>query len=149
MKPLNRPQSVILPMLTASFPIGMVTAMNNAAALIASSVASTSRTPFLPHVPLPANLPIPHLAKGTVIPPRAPFLAMLGDQQRGTNVETPVKVIEDAVAKVVGSREMLAEMKEQNALMRDVIYMLANIDDSKIGRMANRYNRGLDRAYGR
>ncbi len=113
-------------------------------------------TPFIPHTPRLANLPIPHLAKGTVIPPRAPFLAVLGDQSRGTNVETPVGVIEDAVAKVIAPREMLAEMKaqnatmkEQNALLRDVIYMLANIDDAKIGKMANRYNRGLDRAYGR
>lgn len=33
---------------------------------------------------------IPHLAKGAVIPPKAPFLAMLGDQQHGTNIETPL-----------------------------------------------------------
>ncbi len=106
-------------------------------------------TPFIPHMPRLANLPIPHLAKGTVIPPRAPFLAMLGDQQRGTNVETPVKVIEDAVAKVVGSRELLAAIQEGNSLARDLLYAVSNIDDSKIGKMANRYNRGLDRAYGR
>jgi len=33
---------------------------------------------------------IPHLAKGAVIPPKAPFLAMLGDQRNGTNIETPL-----------------------------------------------------------
>ncbi|MCR5835962.1 MAG: hypothetical protein K6G88_05625 [Lachnospiraceae bacterium] len=39
--------------------------------------------------PLPVPR-IPHLAKGAVIPPKAPFLAMLGDQQHGTNIETPL-----------------------------------------------------------
>lgn len=32
---------------------------------------------------------IPELARGAVIPPNAPFLATLGDQKRGQNIETP------------------------------------------------------------
>lgn len=32
---------------------------------------------------------VPYLAKGAVIPPNAPFMAVLGDQKRGTNIETP------------------------------------------------------------
>ena len=40
---------------------------------------------------------IPYLASGAVIPPRAPFLAVLGDQRSGTNVEAPLSTIEDAV----------------------------------------------------
>lgn len=32
---------------------------------------------------------IPYLAKGAVIPPRSEFLAVLGDQRQGTNIETP------------------------------------------------------------
>ena len=44
---------------------------------------------------------IPYLATGAVIPPNAPFLAVLGDQKRGTNVEAPISVIEDAVNKAV------------------------------------------------
>ena len=45
---------------------------------------------------------IPELAKGAVIPPRAPFLAMLGDQKSGTNVEAPLETIKQAVAEVGG-----------------------------------------------
>ena len=45
---------------------------------------------------------IPLLAKGAVIPPRAPFLAMLGDQKSGTNVEAPLETIKQAVAEVGG-----------------------------------------------
>lgn len=41
---------------------------------------------FLPTVPVPK---IPFLAKGAVIPPNSPFTAVLGDQKRGTNIETP------------------------------------------------------------
>lgn len=46
---------------------------------------------------------IPALAKGAVIPPNAPFLAMLGDQKRGTNIEAPLETIQQAVANVIGS----------------------------------------------
>lgn len=45
---------------------------------------------------------IPYLATGAVIPPRAPFLAMLGDQRNGTNIEAPLDTIKQAVAEVVG-----------------------------------------------
>lgn len=36
---------------------------------------------------------IPYLATGAVIPPNAPFVAMLGDQKRGTNIETPESLL--------------------------------------------------------
>lgn len=40
---------------------------------------------------------IPYLAKGAVIPPNAPFAAVLGDQTRGYNIEAP----EDLIRKIV------------------------------------------------
>lgn len=39
---------------------------------------------------------IPHLAKGAVIPPRSRFLAVLGDQRSGYNIETPLDTMVDA-----------------------------------------------------
>ena len=39
---------------------------------------------------------IPHLAKGAVIPPNREFMAVLGDQNRGNNIETP----EDLLRKI-------------------------------------------------
>ena len=36
---------------------------------------------------------IPHLAEGAVIPPNNEFLAVLGDQRRGTNIETPLSTM--------------------------------------------------------
>lgn len=40
---------------------------------------------------------IPRLATGTVIPPNREFLAVLGDQKSGTNVEAPLATIEKAM----------------------------------------------------
>lgn len=43
------------------------------------------------------NIPkIPELARGAVIPPNAPFLAMLGDQKSGTNIEAPLDTLIEA-----------------------------------------------------
>lgn len=46
---------------------------------------------------------IPYLAQGAVIPPNREFLAVLGDQTHGTNVEAPLETIEQAVANVMGN----------------------------------------------
>jgi len=49
-----------------------------------------------------ANLPtIPHLAQGAVIPPNREFLAVLGDQPHGTNIEAPLETIQQALANVL------------------------------------------------
>lgn len=44
---------------------------------------------------------IPYLAQGAVLPANRPFLAMLGDQKHGTNVEAPLDTIKQAVAEVM------------------------------------------------
>lgn len=41
---------------------------------------------------------IPYLAQGAVIPANQPFLAVLGDQKRGTNIEAPLSAIQEAVS---------------------------------------------------
>ncbi len=53
----------------------------------------------LPRVP---EYQIPRLAKGAVLPANRPFLAVVGDQRRGTNVEAPLETIRQAVADVLG-----------------------------------------------
>lgn len=45
---------------------------------------------------------IPYLASGAVIPPNKEFMAVLGDQNRGTNIEAPLETIKQAVRDVVG-----------------------------------------------
>lgn len=46
---------------------------------------------------------IPYLAKGAVIPPRSEFLAVLGDQKQGNNIETPEALIRKIVREESGS----------------------------------------------
>ena len=48
-----------------------------------------------------ASIAVPAFARGVVIPPNQPFLGILGDQKTGTNVETPLSTIEQAVANVL------------------------------------------------
>ena len=51
----------------------------------------------IPHV---GFYKIPELAQGAVIPPNNPFLAVLGDQQSGTNIEAPLETIKQALREV-------------------------------------------------
>ena len=53
----------------------------------------------LPNVTVPQ---IPTLAQGAVIPPNREFLAMLGDQSSGTNVEAPLETIKQALVEALG-----------------------------------------------
>lgn len=57
----------------------------------------------------PRTPSIPHLAKGTVIPPNAPFMAVLGDQKHGTNIEAPLETIKQALAEVLAMQDGAGE----------------------------------------
>lgn len=52
------------------------------------------------------NVPqIPKLATGAVIPPRSEFMAILGDQRRGVNIETPLDTMVEAFNKALDDRK--------------------------------------------
>lgn len=65
-----------------------------------NAITGTVGIPKIPEIP---NLNIPKLATGAVIPPNAPFMAILGDQKRGTNIEAPLDTIKQAIREEVGS----------------------------------------------
>lgn len=44
----------------------------------------------------------PHLARGAVIPPNHEFLAVLGDQRAGKNIETPLSAMKQAFLEALG-----------------------------------------------
>lgn len=48
------------------------------------------------NIPAISEVTIPRLAQGAVIPPNREFLAVLGDQTSGTNVEAPLSTIQQA-----------------------------------------------------
>ena len=86
---------------------------------------------------------IPYLAQGAVIPPNAPFMAVLGDQRHGTNLEAPEGLIRQIIQEemfdivggmmsgfeaVVGQLEILTEVVDTK-----------EIGDDAIGRSVKRY----------
>nr|DAI76977.1 MAG TPA: minor tail protein [Caudoviricetes sp.] len=49
------------------------------------------------------ELQIPRLAKGAVIPPNREFMAVLGDQKQGTNIEAPADLIRQIVREEINN----------------------------------------------
>lgn len=85
---------------------------------------------------------IPYLAQGAVIPANREFLAVLGDQHSGTNVEAPLAVIEQAVANVLDD-QLTALMAGFEAVVKAIenkdttVY----IGDAAVGQAAARWQR--------
>ena len=86
---------------------------------------------------------IPYLAQGAVIPPNREFMAVLGDQSHGTNVEAPLATIQQAVADVMQDNldGELAALEAIRGTLLDILQAVYGIDisDTKIGKAANRY----------
>lgn len=88
----------------------LVNGLGDLGGAIANKVSSawnavTSGSPAQQSMEAPlASLPVPALARGAVIPPNRRFLAMLGDQTNGTNVEAPLETIQEALAEVLAAQ---------------------------------------------
>ena len=79
---------------------------------------------------------IPHLATGAVIPPNRQFLAVLGDQKQGNNIEAPESAIEAAVARGIAnsglsSQTAILQIGEQE--FGRLIYSLNNQQVQRVG----------------
>jgi hypothetical protein len=85
---------------------------------------------------------IPYLAKGAVIPPNAPFLAMLGDQKHGTNIEAPLATIEAAVERVMSRYSGMADERIV-VLLSQLLEAVLNIeiDGEVISKAIDNYRR--------
>lgn len=86
------------------------------------------------------NIPtIPHLAQGAVIPPNREFMAVLGDQSSGTNIEAPLDTIKQAVGEEFAPyAEAIVEAVMQ--VVSAVNNKELKIGDKEIGRANDRYN---------
>lgn len=86
---------------------------------------------------------IPYLAQGAVIPPNREFLAVLGDQSSGTNIEAPLSTIQEAVAAVMQDMQdgELVAMERMTDVLRQILEAVYGIrvGDEVIGRAAERY----------
>lgn len=67
------------------------------------------------NIPLIKEVNIPKLATGAVIPPNAPFLAQLGDQKNGNNLEMPENLLRQIVREESGGREPITVIAKAKA----------------------------------
>ena len=94
---------------------------------------------------------VPALATGAVIPPNSEFLAVLGDQKRGRNVEAPEDLIRQIVREEAGSElasslvtamlQVMPMMQQQGGDVELALY----IDSEELARCANKGNASLVR----
>lgn len=86
----------------------------------------------------PFTIPnIPYLAQGAVIPPNREFLAVLGDQKQGTNIEAPLSTIEKAVENVLNRRgyggQQTVILQLDREQLGKVVYELNKAETRRIG----------------
>ncbi|WP_369282181.1 hypothetical protein [Oscillibacter sp. GMB15532] len=89
-----------------------------------------------------SNIPevaLPRLATGAVIPPNREFMAVLGDQKSGTNIEAPVSEIESAVTRGIaaaggGSPQQITVLMElDRRQIGRVVYELNKSESQRVG----------------
>lgn len=78
----------------------------------------------LPNV---SEIKLPRLATGGVIPPNREFMAVLGDQKRGTNIEAPLSTIKQGVREVMAEgggggqpREIILRLVSDRGFVRNL-----------------------------
>ena len=111
---------------------------SNARASISGSVSTSGyRMAAMPSI---AAYRVPALAKGAVIPPNREFLAVLGDQRSGTNIEAPVSEIEAAVARALqrvgaagGNRALTVILQVDRRELGRVVYELNREETQRVG----------------
>lgn len=100
---------------------GIISMVNQAIGAINNLIRGVNR---IPHVNIPTIGRIPHLASGAVIPPNQEFLAMLGDQKSGNNIEAPEglirKIVREESGKGNGSYTFVAQL-DRKVLFKETI----------------------------
>ena len=85
----------------------------------------------------PFTIPnIPYLAQGAVIPPNREFLAVLGDQKQGNNIEAPEslirRIVREETANLGGGEQTVILQLDRDQLGK-VVYKLNKAETRRIG----------------
>ena len=83
---------------------------------------------------------IPYLASGAVIPPNAPFMAMLGDQRNGTNLEAPENLIRKIVREESGRNQQNGGTYRFTAMINRRVLFDEMMTEAQLRMMANGKN---------
>ena len=91
-----------------------------------------------PRIPRVNEWQVPYLAQGAVIPANREFLAVLGDQKSGTNIEAPLSTIEQALENVMrrrggagGSITIIMELDKRE--FGRAVYEYGNEESQRVG----------------
>lgn len=91
------------------------------------------------NIPTLSEVQLPRLASGAVIPPNREFLAVLGDQKSGTNIETPLSTMVQAFKQAMnetggmGGRQITVVMQLDHRELGRAVYNLNNEETQRVG----------------
>lgn len=91
------------------------------------------------NIPTLASVQLPRLASGAVIPPNREFMAVLGDQKSGTNIETPLATMVQAFKQAInetggmGGRQITVVMQLDHRELGRAVYNLNNEETQRVG----------------
>lgn len=91
------------------------------------------------NIPPVSRVQLPRLASGAVIPPNREFMAVLGDQKSGTNIETPLSTMVQAFKQAMnetggaGARQMTVVLQLDRRELGRAVYQLNNEESQRVG----------------
>lgn len=116
---------------------------------VAPSIGSAARSIKLASLPTPS---IPRLAQGAVLPANKPFMAVVGDQKHGTNVEAPLSTIQEALEMTLSDRMegMMAGFNAVTDRQERILQAILELDvsDGALAGAVARYERRMALATG-
>ena len=108
----------------------IIGAINTMIQLASSALGVVGITVDAPQIPNIDRIALPRLATGAVIPPNREFMAVLGDQKHGTNIEAPEELLRQMANDAAGANaDILREIRD--AIRAGKILML---DRRELGR---------------
>lgn len=111
---------------------------------VAPSIGSAARSLLFKSLSMPA---IPRLAQGAVLPANKPFMAVVGDQTHGTNVEAPLTTIQQALDLALADRleGMMAGFNAVTARQEQILDAILGLDisDGALAGAVKRYERKM------
>lgn len=117
----------------------LISAMNTLHIDIPDWVPKYGGGKFGINIPLVSRVALPRLASGAVIPPNREFMAVLGDQKSGTNIETPLSTMVQAFKQAmnenggVGARQMTVVLQLDRRELGRAVYQLNNEESQRVG----------------
>lgn len=115
----------------------LISALNSIHFSIPDWVPVIGGKSFSINIPMVSKVELPRLASGAVIPPNNEFLAVLGDQKSGTNIETPlstmVQAFKQAMSESGGGRSITVVLEMDRREFGRAVYQANNEESQRVG----------------